>query len=149
VQSNVHESSVSALLVGIKDSDRRLIHEICRHVGWRLFEARNRRQALCCLARNPVHLVIAEKDAPHWDWKGVLNDLRLLAHPPQLIVASRNADDYLWAEALNIGAFDVLARPFQRDEAERVMISAGRHSVVSPARSEGALTAGGAGSSVA
>ena len=33
-------------------------------------------------------------------------------HLPLVIVASHLADDQLWAEALNLGAHDVLAKPF-------------------------------------
>jgi DNA-binding response OmpR family regulator len=57
----------------------------------------------------------------------VLQDLRKLPVPPQLVVTSRLADDHLWAEVLNIGGFDVLARPLDRDEVERVVASASRH----------------------
>ena len=44
--------------------------------------------------------------------------------PPLLIVTSRFADERLWAEALNVGAYDVLAKPFERDEVNRVLTSA-------------------------
>ncbi len=121
------EQSVSALLVGAYEKDRLLIHEIFRKPGWRLFEAQDRKRAMYCLERNPVQVVIAEADVPKWNWHHVLNDLRQMAQPPQLIVTSRHADDYLWAEALNIGAYDVLPQPFQRDEVERVVTSARRH----------------------
>lgn len=128
------EYSLSALLVGIYESDRLLVQEIFRQDGWRLFEAGNRRGALQCLARNPVEVVIAEKDVPGWNWKQVLRDIRRLASPPQLIVTSRNADDHLWAEALNVGAYDVLPQPLDRDEVERVVASARRHFDVQPSR---------------
>jgi DNA-binding response OmpR family regulator len=121
------EHTVSALLIGAYEKDRLLVHEIFRKSGWRLFEAHDRRKAMDCLQRNPVHVVIAESDVPKWNWKSVLHDLRQLRKPPQLIVTSRNADDYLWAEALNVGAYDVLAQPFERDEVERVVASARRH----------------------
>jgi DNA-binding response OmpR family regulator len=39
-----------------------------------------------------------------------------LTDPPLLIVSSRLADEHLWAEALNLGVFDVLAKPFQSEE---------------------------------
>jgi hypothetical protein len=35
---------------------------------------------------------------------------------PRLIVFSRNADDRLWAEVLNLGGFDLLATPFREEE---------------------------------
>jgi DNA-binding NtrC family response regulator len=124
---NSREQLVSALLVGSYERDRLLVHEIFHRLGWRLFEARDRKRAMECLRRNPVQVVITETDVPQWNWRHVLHDLRELAKPPQLIVTSPHADDYLWAEALNIGAYDVLPRPFQRDEVERVIASARRH----------------------
>ena len=44
-----------------------------------------------------------------------------------LIVTSRLADEYLWAEALNLGAYDMLAKPFDASEVVRVLGSAWRH----------------------
>ena len=128
------QSAVSALLVGEYEKDRLLIYDVFRKLGWRLFEARNRRRAMQCLERNPVQVVIAESNVPHWDWKKVLRDLRRLAHPPQLVVTSRSADDSLWAEVLNIGGFDLLAQPLVPDEVERVVASAYRHFDLTPMR---------------
>lgn len=128
------ENTVSALLVGEYVNDRLLVHEVFRKSGWRLFEARDRRRAIECLERNPVHVVIAEWDVPNWNWKKMLRDLRRLTHPPQLIVTSRTADEYLWAEVLNVGGYDVLSQPFERDEVERVIASARRHFDPQPMR---------------
>jgi DNA-binding response OmpR family regulator len=124
---STHEGFVSALMVGEYDSDRVLVHDLFRKLGWRLFEARDRRRALDYLDRHPVQVVLAESGTPRWSWKRVLSDLRRLAHPPQLIVTSRTADDSLWAAVLNMGGYDVLARPFEPDEVERVVASARRH----------------------
>lgn len=121
------DHTVSALLVGEYETDRLLVHGIFRDAGWQLFEAPDRRQALDCLDRHPVQVVISEKDGPRWPWKRLLTDLRRLAQPPQLIVTSRTADDHLWAEVLNIGGYDVLPQPFNRDEVERVVAAARRH----------------------
>jgi DNA-binding response OmpR family regulator len=92
-----------------------------------LMEAHDRCRAMQFLERLPVQVVIAERELPNWDWKNVLSDIRRLAQPPQLIVTSRTADDYLWAEVLNIGGYDVLPQPLERDEVERVVAAAGRH----------------------
>jgi DNA-binding response OmpR family regulator len=127
MKSNSRDLQVSALLVGEFSEERVLVPEIFRNCGWRLFEAPNRRSALTALERNPVRVVIAESAVPAWDWRKVLRDLRKLPAPPQLVVTSRIADDHLWAEVLNVGGFDVLARPLDRDEVERVVASASRH----------------------
>jgi DNA-binding response OmpR family regulator len=121
------EHPISALLVGDFETDRLLVHDIFHVHGWRLFEARDRRHSLECLARNPVQVVIAESELPCWNWKRILSDLRRLSPSPQLVVTSRTADDYLWAEVLNVGGFDVLPQPLERDEVERVVASAHRH----------------------
>ena len=118
------ESGVSALLVGEYETDRILMRELFREFGWRLFEANDRRHAMDCLNRNSVHVVITESDLPRWNWRRALTDLRRLNQPPQLIVTSRTADDDLWAEVLNIGGFDVLAQPLEREEVERVVSAA-------------------------
>ena len=128
------ESLVSALLVGEYQQDRPLVHDVFQTLGWRLFEARDRYRALRCLASNPVHVVLAESNVPNWSWRRMLRDLRRRAHPPQLIVTSRTADDYLWSEVLNIGGFDVLAQPLEPEELERVIASARRHFGVPPRR---------------
>ena len=128
------ENLVSTLLVGEFQQDRLLVHDVFRKLGWRLFEARDRRRALRCLASNPVHVVLAESDVPNWSWRRVLRDLRRRTHPPQLIVASRTADDHLWSEVLNIGGFDVLAQPLEPEELERVIASARRHFGIPPRR---------------
>jgi DNA-binding response OmpR family regulator len=121
------EHPISALLVGDFETDRLLVHDIFRLHGWRLFEARDRRHSLECLAKNQVQVVIAESELPAWNWKRILSDLRRLSPTPQLVVTSRTADDYLWAEVLNVGGYDVLPQPLERDEVERVVASARRH----------------------
>jgi len=132
---------VSALAVGEFEQDRPLLQDIFRRLGWRLFEAHDRRRAMQCLEHNPVQVVLAESDLPNWHWHKVLSDIRRLSLPPQLIVTSRTADDYLWAEVLNIGGFDVLPQPLDRDEAERVIAAARRHHAFRPARATAPPTA--------
>jgi DNA-binding response OmpR family regulator len=123
----VNDNPLSALLIGEFATDRLLVHDIFRSHGWRLFEAHDRRHALEFLGRHPLQVVIAESELPAWNWKRILSDLRRMAPSPQLVVTSRTADDYLWAEVLNVGGYDVLPQPLLRDEVERVVASARRH----------------------
>jgi DNA-binding response OmpR family regulator len=125
---------VSALLVGGYEDERWLVQEVFRKCGWRLFEAPDRRRATQCLRRHPVQVVITRSDMPDGNWQEMLDHLRHLARPPLLIVTSRTADEHLWAEVLNIGGYDVLAQPFEREEMVRVIASACRHFGHQPAR---------------
>lgn len=135
----LNDHVVSALLIGDYEIDRLLLHDIFRSQGWRLFEARDRRRALECLGKHPVQVVIAESEIPSWNWKRILSDLRRIAPTPQLVVTSRTADDYLWAEVLNVGGYDVLPQPLERDEVERVIASARRHFDVQPRKGVNAV----------
>lgn len=121
------ENRLSALLVGEYKGDRLLVKQVFRKFGWKLFEASDRRKAMECLDRNRVHVVIAESDLPNWNWRRVLSDLRGQAKPPQLVVTSRQADESLWSEVLNVGGYDVMAQPLNSHEVERVISSAHRH----------------------
>jgi DNA-binding response OmpR family regulator len=127
MDDTAHQCSVSALLVGGYEDERSLLREVFRECGWRLFEAPDRRRATQCLRRHPVQVVIAKSDMPDGSWQEMLDHLRCLVRPPLLIVTSRTADEHLWAEVLNLGGYDVLAEPFERDEMVRVVASARRH----------------------
>jgi DNA-binding response OmpR family regulator len=72
-------------------------------------------------------MVISNRSKWKCRWTQLLDEIRLLSIPPLLIVTSRVADDYVWAEALNRGAYDVLARPFDRTEVTRILSSAWLH----------------------
>lgn len=131
------EPSVSALLVGEYDvGDRLLVRDVFQRCGWRLFEAPEKRRATLCLECNAVQVVIAESDLPNWNWKNLLQDLQQRTCPQQLVITSRMADESLWAEVLNLGGFDVLARPFAGEELERVVAAAARHFYPSPRKPE-------------
>jgi DNA-binding response OmpR family regulator len=126
--------ALCGLLVGDYEDSRPLVKEVFREAGWRLLEARDREKALEHLQSNKVHVVITSSEMPGWEWKAALENLRNMEQPPQLIVSSRMADEQLWAEVLNYGAYDVLPRPFQRDELERVVAAARRHYDPRPTR---------------
>ncbi|HEY1336839.1 MAG TPA: hypothetical protein VGF59_04985 [Bryobacteraceae bacterium] len=80
--------------------------------------------ALPMLRKNAIPIVLSESDLLPGTWRDVLKETASLPDPPHLIVSSRLADDYLWAEALNLGAYDVLAKPFDAQEVIRVLTSA-------------------------
>jgi len=61
-------------------------------------------------------VAICEQDLPDGSWKHLLAELSQCQPPPVLVVSSRSADDSLWAEVLNLGGCDVLAKPFDAKE---------------------------------
>jgi DNA-binding response OmpR family regulator len=94
---------------------------------WRVHNVLSLRSASVFLRAHIVPSVICENDLSPGSWTQLLDEIRPLPIPPLLIVTSRVADDYLWAEALNLGAYDVLAKPFDLREVTRTLSSAWLH----------------------
>lgn len=116
----------SALLVSPFSEDHHLLSQIFLDKGWTLRLAYTLGSALAVLRERPIPVVIAERALPCGDWKDLFAALQLLPHHPLLVVTSRLADEYLWVEVLNLGGHDVLAKPFQAAEVQRVLDSARR-----------------------
>ena len=83
--------------------------------------------ALAWLGRRDIAVVLCERDLPQASYGNVLEHMNMRPNAPSTIVVSRVADERLWAEALNLGAWDVLATPFDRSESIRSVASGWRH----------------------
>jgi DNA-binding response OmpR family regulator len=80
-----------------------------------------------------VPIVLCEREGASGTWKDVLERAGTFSVPPLVIVTSRTADEYLWAEALNLGAYDVLSKPYHPAEVVRVLSMAWLHGENRPA----------------
>jgi DNA-binding NtrC family response regulator len=74
-----------------------------------------------------IPIVFCESDMLPGTWREMLEQISLLPDPPFLIVTSRLADARLWAEALNLGTYDLLAKPFDTTEVIRIVNLAWQH----------------------
>ena len=97
--------------------------------------------ALADIRKLRAPIVLCERTLASGTWKEMLEQARQLPDPPLVIVTSRVADEALWAEALNLGAYDVLAKPFDASEVERTLSMAWLHwsSRKSPGRARAAV----------
>jgi RNA polymerase-binding transcription factor DksA/DNA-binding NarL/FixJ family response regulator len=115
---------VRVLVVSGYEADHAALRRIFGR-WWRLEKAVRCRDAREYLGNsNRAAVVICERRLPDGNWKDVLGTLDDKPVAPNLIVVSKSPDDALWAEALNLGAWDVLAKPFVTEEARRVAYSA-------------------------
>jgi DNA-binding response OmpR family regulator len=123
------------LSVSPNEDDHVALQTIFNHASWKsytecswtLCRSATLASALATLRRNLTPIIVCERDLPSATWKDLLASIEPLDHPPFLIVTSRHADEYLWAEALNLGAFDVLAKPFETREVVRIISLAWLH----------------------
>lgn len=108
-----------ALLISPFQQDHEILHSLFREQGWRLYGTDSLRSGLPLLRRRAASVVITEHNLPTGSWRDVLDAARLLPAAPLVVISSIHADDYLWAEALNLGAYDVLSKPIEPTEAIR------------------------------
>jgi DNA-binding response OmpR family regulator len=118
---------ISILLVSPCQEDQSSLRHILHHAGWQISRCQNMAEAATHLKTSAPSLVICERDLPDGSWKDVLAQADTLQNPPLVLVVSRQADESLWGEVLNLGGYDVLFKPFDRSEVTRVVGMAWRH----------------------
>jgi DNA-binding NtrC family response regulator len=109
----------SLLVVSPMDDDHYSVKALIRGPQWTIFTARDLPSAVALLKQHQIGVVLCETTLAMGTWTDLLDCLNALLDGPSLIVTSRLADDHLWAKALNLGAWDVLAKPFDRRELLR------------------------------
>jgi DNA-binding NtrC family response regulator len=116
---------VRVLAVLPDSTDRASLQEIFRHSNWSLELVNNYEDAERALATRRFGIVITDADlGADRDWKYILDATLAMAVPVPVIVTDRLADERLWAEVLNLRAYDVLLKPFDSTEVYRIVSSA-------------------------
>jgi DNA-binding NtrC family response regulator len=113
------ESSV--LLISPYPEDETLLRNVVNGFSFRLEVSLDWRTARTGSPLSSFPVIITERDLPDASWENVFSNCEGMQNLPRLIVTSRLADERLWAEVLNRRGFDVLAKPFDRDEVTRVL----------------------------
>jgi CheY-like chemotaxis protein len=117
-------SPLTVLNLDPVEDDQACLSEILSPCDWRLTSTATAEKALEMLQMDRIPILFCESDLHPGRWQQVLEQVMGLPDPPYMIVTSRLADDRLWAEALNLGAYDVLSKPFDRSEVTRIVRSA-------------------------
>ncbi|MGC8792310.1 MAG: response regulator [Bryobacteraceae bacterium] len=122
-----YERTVRVLAVSSAEDDLRFLRNLFDHSRWIIHTARGCAEAADFLCRNPMPVIVCDNQLADGSWRDLLRIVSTLPGHPLLIVTSRAADDYLWAEVLNLGGYDVLAKPFEPEEVIRVISLAWLH----------------------
>ena len=118
---------VHVLAVLPSEPDRVALRRIFSRCNWGLGFASDLDEARPKLADRDTGVVLSDCVLPRQrTWKDLLDELQKRDFPPPLIVTSSLADDFLWAEVLNLGGYDLLVKPFDGQEVSRVVSLAWR-----------------------
>jgi FixJ family two-component response regulator len=103
------------------------LRRIFGHSRWTLLESDTLAAAMCQLRVLQSVVLVCEATLPDGSWKALVDHCRQLPVSPPVIVAADHADDFLWMEVLNRGAYNLLGKPFVEQEVFRVVSAAWLH----------------------
>jgi DNA-binding NtrC family response regulator len=115
------QAPVTVLSVTPFAEDHEVLAGIFHPYGWMLHRASTLGAGTRFLWSQSISLVVGERDLPPHTWRERLVEVGTIPETAPVIVTSRHADDYLWAEALNLGAYGVLAKPFNVAEVRSTL----------------------------
>ncbi len=104
--------------------DARLLSQMLQPLPLTLEHVKSLQEARKELELKDYDVVLTESLLPDGKWLDVLHLVRESPQEPKIIVTDRQADARFWAEALNLGAYDLLAQPFYEPEVQRILHNA-------------------------
>ena len=109
-------AAVTVLIVSRAPGDHDALRGVLCGSKWSVYSAPDVPSALRQMRRHTnISLIVCDREL----WKELLASTAEMPEAPVLIVSATDADERLWAEALNVGAYDVLAKPFDTAEVVR------------------------------
>ena len=112
----------AVLFVSPYPQDARSLAQLLDDISLPLVHALSLKEAASKLETRNFEVVLTEATLEDGTWLDVLNLAR--ATDTELVVTDPWADARFWAEAINRGAYDLLAQPFYGNEVRRVLASA-------------------------
>lgn len=117
------------LFISSRQEDAQHISRMLHALPLKMEHAPSLRFARTRLAQQEYELILTEANLPDGNWLDVLHLARECPRQIEVIVTDPRADARFWAEALNLGVYDLLAQPFYEPEVRRILINACSRSV--------------------
>lgn len=112
------------LFVSGHPDDARLLSRMLRAVPLRLDHVNGIEHARARLRQEDYDVILTEAALPDGTWLDALLLARDCARDLEVIVTDPHADTRFWAEALNLGAYDLVPQPFYEPEVCRILSNA-------------------------
>jgi two-component system response regulator PilR (NtrC family) len=112
------------LFISGRQEDALHLSEMLHKLPLKLEHVPSLHQARTRLNQSEYDVILTEADLPDGKWLDVLHLARECPRETEVIVTDPQADARFWAEALNLGAYDLLAQPFYEPEVRRILYNA-------------------------
>jgi DNA-binding response OmpR family regulator len=111
--------AIKLLLITPDDDLYLSVHNAAQSCGWELRRERTLEQGLHAVDSFPAGLVIYDWLPEANDWRFAIDRLSARPNHPCILLASRVVDEYLWAELVTHGGFDVIPRSANTEQLIR------------------------------
>src|ERR1051326_1808900 len=111
------------LFISGSEQDARRLSRMLGALPVTLDHANGLQQARTKIRQNAYQVILTESSLPDGQWMDVLRLAAECVPEPEVIVTDPHADARFWAEALNLGAYDLLSQPFYEPEVRRILIN--------------------------
>ena len=115
------------LFISGRQEDARQISHMVHSLPVEIEHAEGLHHARAKLRQTAYEVVLTEAALPDGNWLDVLHLVRACPQELEVIITDRQADARLWSEALNLGAYDLIAQPFYEPEVRRILFNACHH----------------------
>jgi DNA-binding NtrC family response regulator len=112
------------LFISGRHEDARHLSKMLHALPLKLEHVPSLEHARTRLRRQEYDVILTEAALPDGKWLDVLHLVRECPRETEVIVTDRQADAHFWTEALNLGAYDLLAQPFYAPEVRRILFNA-------------------------
>jgi DNA-binding NtrC family response regulator len=128
--------SGAILFISPRHADAGTLAAMLQSTALRLDHAHGIQEARDRLSRDSYGAILVEAQLPDGDWTDALKLTHEMGVFPAVVVTGRLADDRFWAEVLNLGAYDLLAQPFEEGEVRRILAHACSQACTKPVRND-------------
>ena len=103
------------------EEDRALFEEIAQSFRWTVSVVPSLTEAVAAMNADPAPLLVYDRDFDDVDWRTAI--AQAVAQHPGICVllASQVTDQYLWNEVVRHGGYDVVLKPFRREQLNRAV----------------------------
>jgi two-component system response regulator PilR (NtrC family) len=112
------------LFVSGRHDDARQISHMLSDLPLAIDHADSLQRARAQLRQDDYDVILTEAALPDGDWLDALHLARECPKDVEVIVTDPHADARLWSQALNLGAYDLIAQPFYAPEVCRILQNA-------------------------
>ena len=112
------------LFISGRQEDARRLSQMLHSLPMVIRHVETLQQARTKLQLEEYAVILTEAALPDGSWLDVLRLARECPYELEVVVTDPQADSRLWAEALNLGVYDLLAQPFYEPEVRRILYNA-------------------------